>query len=101
MAKNYRCVYGVCGWGGWKHSLRTLAKAACISSRPQLSVFKECMSNLKPEKVKNIYCVKCGELMVKIYPWSTIFLATGAKVPPCKKCLNKDAKELRVKKMGR
>lgn len=46
---------------------------------------------LKPERVKKIVCVSCGELMVKFYPWSTIDFQ-GA-IPPCKKCVNKQYKQ--------
>lgn len=47
------------------------------------------MKKLQPEKVKKVFCPKCGELQIKIYPWSSIGLNAGQLIPPCKKCINK------------
>lgn len=44
---------------------------------------------LQPEKVRKINCPKCGELQVKVYPWSNLTIGPGVTIPPCKKCLNK------------
>jgi hypothetical protein len=45
---------------------------------------------LKPTKVRKIFCPICKELMVKIYPWSTITLPEGVSFPGCKKCQSKE-----------
>jgi len=45
---------------------------------------------LQPTKVQRIVCPKCGELQVKIYPWSTLNV-NMVKIPNCKKCLKKVA----------
>ena len=45
----------------------------------------------KPEKVKKILCPKCGELMIKIYPWSSISYRLP-QVPSCNKCKNSTLK---------
>ena len=47
------------------------------------------MKKLQPNKVIKIVCPKCGELMVKIYPWSTLGLTSSTVINPCKKCQNK------------
>jgi predicted RNA-binding Zn-ribbon protein involved in translation (DUF1610 family) len=44
----------------------------------------------KPAKVIRVSCPKCGELMVKIYPWSSYNLPEAAVIPWCKKCRNAD-----------
>ena len=47
------------------------------------------MKKKEPIKtVKRINCPKCGELQVKIYPWSSLNIQ-GSQVPLCVKCLNK------------
>ena len=43
----------------------------------------------KPNKVQRIVCPNCGELQVKIYPWSTMQIQASQGIPKCKKCLNK------------
>ena len=45
----------------------------------------------QPTKVQRVVCPKCGELQLKIYPWSSLRVADMNKVPPCRKCLNKVA----------
>jgi len=47
---------------------------------------------LQPTRVTRVTCPKCGELMVKFYPNSTIGLQLGAPVPLCKKCIAKQGK---------
>lgn len=42
----------------------------------------------QPTKVKRIFC-KCGELQIKIYPWSNLQIPEGSQIPFCKKCMNK------------
>lgn len=44
---------------------------------------------IQPKTVNRIVCPKCGELMVKFYPYSSIGLQAGAQIPPCGKCTNK------------
>ncbi len=51
----------------------------------------------KPEKVQRIVCPMCGELQVKVYPWSTMRVLDG-KIPPCQKHVGKIPGLLAVKK---
>ena len=44
---------------------------------------------LQPNKLIKINCPKCGELMLKIYPWSTLGLTPNTTITMCRKCLNK------------
>lgn len=46
------------------------------------------MKTLQPHKVEKIFCPKCGELMIKIYPWASLRIQ-GA-ITPCNKCFNKN-----------
>ena len=49
----------------------------------------------KPTPVQKITCSRCGELMMKIYPYSSIRIdpAPGVVVPPCKLCQSKNDKK--------
>ena len=50
------------------------------------------MKNKQPiKKVTRINCPKCGELQIKIYPWSNIIWMDNDKFPICIKCTNKKA----------
>lgn len=51
------------------------------------------IKQLQPEKVLRICCPRCGELELKIYPWSTFALPPNTQIPICKKCINALAKE--------
>lgn len=51
-----------------------------------LQPHKETMKKIQPNKVKTILCPKCKELMVKIYPWSSILIPPGMDAPLCRKC---------------
>ena len=42
------------------------------------------------KSVIRVTCHRCGELQVKIYPWSSYNLPEGAVHPLCKKCRNKE-----------
>jgi len=42
---------------------------------------------LQPKKVQKINCPKCGELQIKIYPYSSFLVQDGAKIPVCRKCI--------------
>lgn len=42
--------------------------------------------DLKPTKIERINCPTCGELMIKIYPWSSIRSEMNT-VPNCRKCI--------------
>ncbi len=42
---------------------------------------------VQPNMVKKVFCPKCGELLIKIYPWASINIVGDVK--PCGKCLNK------------
>lgn len=44
---------------------------------------------IQPEKVVRVVCPKCGELQLKIYPWSNIIWGNQQQIPTCKKCQNK------------
>ena len=45
---------------------------------------------LQPKAVQRINCPKCGELQIKIYPWSSYQLAIGVDSKQiCIKCANK------------
>lgn len=51
------------------------------------------MSNkLLPSKVVKVNCPTCGELQMKIYPWSSYQLTGIPSI--CKKCLNKQNEEI-------
>ena len=41
------------------------------------------------QPVKKVHCPKCGELMVKFYPNSSLNVGEGQQIPLCIKCLNK------------
>jgi hypothetical protein len=43
---------------------------------------------IQPKKVQRFVCPKCGELQIKIYPWSS-FVIQGSSTPLCNKCLSK------------
>lgn len=44
----------------------------------------------QPKKsVLRIVCPKCGELQVKIYPWSSYNIKEGSVIEACMKCLAK------------
>ncbi len=47
---------------------------------------------IQPQPVKKIFCPRCGELLLKIYPWATLNIM--GEVKACGKCLNE------VKKKG-
>jgi len=51
---------------------------------------------LQPTKVQKIYCPVCGELEVKIYPWSSYRLKEGDIIHNCRKCIAKDIKKRRL-----
>jgi len=53
------------------------------------------LKQFRPTKVKRILCPKCGELMVKIYPWSSMDIAPGSPINPCKKCRSKDLRVIK------
>ena len=56
------------------------------------------MKNIQqPIKVAKINCPECGELQVKVYPWSSyVFeLRPGMKVNVCKLCINKKSRTLK------
>lgn len=42
----------------------------------------------QPNPVRKIKCVKCGELLLKIYPWADVAITRGDTML-CKKCANK------------
>jgi len=91
MISNYGYLYGVCGWVGWKQSIRTLAKAVFIGSYPQHFMSKV---KVKPnKKVIKVVCFQCGELIAKFYPWSSINEINNKPLEkaeiPCRKCLAK------------
>ena len=46
---------------------------------------------LQPKPLEKLVCPFCGELQVKIYPWSSIRQPPNFKTPPCGKCVEKAA----------
>lgn len=59
--------------------------------------------SLKPTKVVKIFCPNCGELMVKIYPWSSYRVDLGKDGKPvdkhnCRKCIANYQKMIRTRK---
>lgn len=45
----------------------------------------------QPTTVTRVFCGGgCGELMVKIYPWSSITIRGDLHPPKCKRCLNRN-----------
>jgi hypothetical protein len=48
-------------------------------------------TKIQPKKVLKITCDICGELQIKIYPWSSItFKPDPRGIPPCQKCIQKE-----------
>lgn len=45
---------------------------------------------MQPQGVRKIHCPKCGELMVKVYPWANLNVVGDIK--PCIKCINSSLK---------
>ena len=43
------------------------------------------MKNQPLKSVQRIVCPICGELQMKIYPWSSFEIPAGTTIPPCKK----------------
>lgn len=43
---------------------------------------------IQPKPVIKIKCPKCGELQLKIYPYSTLGVSDEIQIPLCGKCLN-------------
>lgn len=41
--------------------------------------------NKVPGKVRNFKCAKCGELLLRVYPWANVQINEDAKMI-CKKC---------------
>lgn len=54
-------------------------------------VYEKKMAWYNPTKVKKINCTRCGEILLKLYPWSPFELNLKMKKPLCKRCLKKDA----------
>ena len=48
----------------------------------------------QPEKVRKIVCPSCGELQMKIYPWSNIFPEEAREIPICKRCENREVESV-------
>lgn len=43
---------------------------------------------IQPKSVEKIFCIKCKELLVKIYPYAVIAVRLTATEKVCGKCLN-------------
>ena len=54
------------------------------------------MNKIQPNKVQRIVCPKCGELQVKIYPWSSIKAQGTGVIPNCGKCIQNQTKHLKI-----
>ncbi len=46
----------------------------------------------QPKTVRRIHCPKCGELQVKIYPWSSYQISMDIGIEICMKCKNSSLK---------
>ena len=65
-----------------KKILSFMKKNKPISRKP--------VEKLKPSKsVFRVFCPKCGELMLKIYPYASFRMPEGESVPMCRNCRNK------------
>ena len=47
------------------------------------------IAKFQPKSVQRIVCPKCGELQMKIYPWSSYKRMDDKPISLCQKCLNK------------
>lgn len=54
-------------------------------------------NKLHPKGVQKVVCGKCGELQIKIYPWSSIQLQEAQPIPLCMKCRNSSLKSMVAK----
>jgi DNA-directed RNA polymerase subunit RPC12/RpoP len=52
------------------------------------ALVKARLDKLKPAPVRDYKCMKCGELLVRIYPWAVARIDNGEKMI-CKKCIMK------------
>lgn len=57
---------------------------------PGEKIMKPNYKDIKIQPVKRITCPKCGELQVKIYPWSTLIIDKA--IPICQKCVKSTLK---------
>lgn len=48
---------------------------------------------IQPKKIQDVRCPRCKELMVRIFPWSPIFIEPTRTFPLCNKCLNEETKK--------
>lgn len=52
-------------------------------------------TDFAPRKtVSRIICPKCGELMLKVYPWSSYTPPEAQPIVPCRKCLGREAMKI-------
>lgn len=49
------------------------------------------MELIHPTKVQKFYC-QCGELMLKVFPWSSLRMDPKTPIGPCYRCQNKNLK---------
>lgn len=49
-------------------------------------------NKIQPKPIQKINCPKCGELQLKIYPWSSFRLQKAQPIPICAKCQNSSLK---------
>lgn len=52
------------------------------------------MKKIQPKKIQKVNCKKCGELLLKLYPWHNFAIKPDAKFSdsPCNKCKNSTLK---------
>jgi len=58
------------------------------------------MNKIQPRKIEKIVCPKCRELMLKVYPWSSIGVTPGKQIPACGRCINKYNKGTLARKIA-
>ena len=83
----------------WKFDPPTLTYMNLLTGEVKTAIEMEKMKKLpekvptkkmQPKSVQRINCPKCGELQLKIYPWSSYQLAIGVDNKQiCIKCANK------------
>lgn len=50
---------------------------------------KKEVKKIVPDKVRDLKCVKCGELLLRIYPWALVQINDSLKMI-CKRCYAKN-----------
>jgi hypothetical protein len=54
---------------------------------------KEAKDLLKPGKVETYRCIKCGELLLRVFPWAlNVKIQNDGKTMVCKRCVASNLK---------